>query len=252
VIIAEIGINHLGDKNKLNLFCDELAKTDFDAVTVQVREPEFYNNLKYRGMSLTDHAYRRIAKQIKLINGQKFGVALADIEKLSMFEEIGCDFYKILSKDFLNAEFVKEVFEKVDPKKQIMFSTGTSSHDDIQKFMSDNRKDLNRIGLIHTQLTNDVEEVNLRALHSLREDHNVPISFGNHCSVLEVLYAAQAFSPEHSLVYVKGNDDYSYPDDLHAVPVKEAAELSRKIKLIQMSLGSGNKKSMKNNIEGQE
>mgnify|MGYP003632047088 CR=1 FL=1 len=252
MIIAEIGLNHMGDKNKVDMFCNVLGETDFDAVTVQVREAEFYENPKYCDMVLADHVYLKIANQIKSANKQKFGVALADIHKLGLFERADCDFYKILSKDFLNKNFVRHIFKNIQPDKQVIFSTGTSSHEDIQFFLSENGSELHRIGLIHTQLTNRAEEVNLKVIETLRKEHKVPISFGNHCDVLEVLYAAQSFNPEHSFVYIKGNDDCPYPDDLHAVPIAAAAALSEKIKMVRTSIGTGIKKRMKNEIEGQE
>ena len=236
MIIAEIGLNHMGDKNKVDMFCNVLGETDFDAVTVQVREAEFYENPKYCDMVLADHVYLKIANQIKSANKQKFGVALADIHKLGLFERADCDFYKILSKDFLNKNFVRHIFKNIQPDKQVIFSTGTSSHEDIQFFLSENGSELHRIGLIHTQLTNRAEEVNLKVIETL----------------LEVLYAAQSFNPEHSFVYIKGNDDCPYPDDLHAVPIAAAAALSEKIKMVRTSIGTGIKKRMKNEIEGQE
>ena len=43
MIIAEIGLNHLGREHLVESYIDKLIDTDVDAVTLQVREPEYYN-----------------------------------------------------------------------------------------------------------------------------------------------------------------------------------------------------------------
>ena len=47
MIIAEIGLNHLGSEEYLNEYLETLLKSSVDAVTLQVREPEFYKNTDF-------------------------------------------------------------------------------------------------------------------------------------------------------------------------------------------------------------
>jgi len=42
MIIAEVGLNHLGSVVLANLYVEQLMATNIDAVTFQVREPEYY------------------------------------------------------------------------------------------------------------------------------------------------------------------------------------------------------------------
>ena len=42
MIIAEIGLNHLGDIEKLNKYLSRLKKNKIKAITIQIREKNFY------------------------------------------------------------------------------------------------------------------------------------------------------------------------------------------------------------------
>ena len=52
MLIAEIGLNHLGNVAKLNDFLGLVGSVD--AITVQVIADEFYNNEKYRSLKILD------------------------------------------------------------------------------------------------------------------------------------------------------------------------------------------------------
>ena len=42
MIIAEVGINHLGRVESAHIYVDKLAETDIDGISFQVREKEYY------------------------------------------------------------------------------------------------------------------------------------------------------------------------------------------------------------------
>ena len=44
MIIAEIGLNHLGDIEKLNKYLSRLKKNKIKAITIQIREKTFMLN----------------------------------------------------------------------------------------------------------------------------------------------------------------------------------------------------------------
>jgi|TARA_B110000027_G_C15918674_1_gene211640 sialic acid synthase SpsE len=48
MIIAEVGINHLGNINLLKKYIPKINKTDVDAITLQILNKKFFydNNLK--------------------------------------------------------------------------------------------------------------------------------------------------------------------------------------------------------------
>ena len=249
MIIAEIGLNHLGDEEYLAEYISNLIHSPVDAITVQIRESEFYDNTEYSNLFLDLGIYDGISKTIKKSN-KKFGVALADVRYVTFFDEI-VDFYKILSKDLGNNKFINEFVNLTD--KPIYISTGLSSYDEIEAFVAkiDDSKKKN-VTLIHTRLSNKVEHTNLKAIKRMKDFFDYPIAFGNHCENHNVTYAALSFEPSSIFLYVKGNRDSKHPDDKHAVRLEKISQFCKNINEIKDAIGSGTKTNTKNTIRGQK
>lgn len=247
MIIAEIGLNHLGDEAYAREYLDSLCAGPVDAITFQIREKTFYrNNPQYAGCVLTDDFYRRAARSARESNKQ-FGMAICEIDLLKECEEWGTDFYKVLSKDLSRFEFVSAL---LSTGKLVFVSTGTSGEDDIRRLMDHVGGKQNGLRLVHTQISYDIADVNLRAIHRLRELLGVPVAFGSHCEVPEVLYAAQIFEPSDIFLYVKGRRRDHHPDEKHALHLDEVGSYTGKLKHIALAIGSGRKEKMNMKIKG--
>ena len=159
MIIAEIGLNHLGSMRLAETYIEELVQTDIDGITFQIREKEYYLNSEKFYLELQNVHYLKLACLTKSANKQ-FGVAVADIEKIDFLESIDVDFYKIIRNDITNTELVEKV---IATGKKVIISTGMSSDSDIEIFM-DKFGD-NNIVLNHTQLSNEPSDI-----LELRED----------------------------------------------------------------------------------
>ena len=122
MIVCEIGQNHLGDEEYARDYVFKILSTNVDAITFQVREPDFYVN-HYADFVLSDAFYHDIFNKIKNSN-VKIGVALSDVKKIPFFDSLNIDFFKVLSKDFKND---KLVLEMLNTEKHIFISTGTVS-----------------------------------------------------------------------------------------------------------------------------
>lgn len=249
MIIAEIGLNHLGDDDYLMEYVGGLVNSSVDAVTLQVREEEFYNNTDFPNLVIPMNAYVAVSKIIK-DSGKKFGIALSNLDYVSFFDGI-VDFYKILSKDLGDDEFVSKFINVVD--KPIFISTGLSSYEEIGSFLRkiDNEKKKN-INLIHTRLSNKAEDTNLKAIERMKSSFDVPIAFGNHCQNPFVTYAAVAFEPSSIFLYVKGQRSDRHPDEDHAISLRKIANFCENINEIKSSIGTGNKQKTRNIIRGQK
>ena len=245
MIIAEIGLNHLGKKDLLCTYVNELIKSDVDAITFQIREHSFYKNSKWSRFKIDDILYVDLAKKIKN-SSKKIGVALSDLNKISLFESINVDFYKILSKDLEDLNFLQTFSSNTN--KKIYLSTGMSNYKNIDKAL----KYFDNCGLIHTRLSNNPSDVNLKAMEFMKKRYGQDISFGNHCENLNVIYAASVFLPSNYFVYVKLNNKHDkYPDCNHAVKLSEINFLKKNIKEIEAAVGGIEKKSSSNIIGGQ-
>ena len=243
MIIAELGLNHLGNPDLAESYISVLSTCNVDGISFQVREKEYYEKDDKKHLNLSNKNYIDFSKSIKESN-KKFGVAIADIEKIDFFESINTDFYKIIRNDLTNTTLVKKI---LSTGKKVIVSTGLSSEKDIDLFLFQFGEFKNFV-LNHTQLSYEEKDCNLKAISSLREKYNVPISFGSHCSNINVLYMSLCFDPSDILFYVKLDNKIKYPDDKHAVILDDCLSFTNNIKKLQSALGSGKKTKLTNKI----
>ena len=107
MLIAEIGLNHLGYAFQAQEYIEKLVKTDIEGITLQVREPEYYVNIPKSEYTLTLEEYTKLTDLIKT-NNKKIGIAIADINMIDFFESINIDFYKVIRNDMLNDKLIKK------------------------------------------------------------------------------------------------------------------------------------------------
>ena len=238
MIVAEIGLNHLGDVNLLNSYFEYIRDSDVDAVTVQVLKESFFYDPRYRKYRLEDEILIDFLKKVKC-SGKQIGIAIDDIEKIGRFEALKLDFFKVLSKDMLNSNLITELFRST--VKYIYISTGMSTYREINDLINKFNSDDGRLKLIHTRLSHEIGDVNMRAIRVMQEKYNLPIAYGHHCKIIDVIYLSLGFNPESIFFYIKGSMDLKFPDDLHAIKVDHIGEITTKIKLFHKSIGSGRK-----------
>ena len=131
MIIAEIGLNHMGSLETGLEYVDVLKDTDVDGITFQIREKEYYERKEKSMFKLHEEDYYALRVQIKNA-GKKFGIAIADVDYIDYLENIGVDFYKIIRNDITNKELTEKL---ISTGKKIIVSTGLSSDEDIDLFM---------------------------------------------------------------------------------------------------------------------
>ena len=249
MIICEIGLNHCGSKEYADDYLDVLMEKEVDAVTFQIREPGFYLNKEKRKLHLPNDYYREAKNKVEASN-KKFGIALSDLTLLDFFESINTDFYKILSKDANNEDFVSTLMAKT--KKDVYISTGLSNDQQIEKLSKYSTGLERKISLIHTQLSNRISDVNLLSVKKLKDKYNMPISYGHHCENVHVLYLALVFKPSDLFFYVKGERETVHPDEDHAIKLENISKVISNIKNLPLSIGDGIKVNVSNTIKGQE
>ena len=134
MIIAEAGLNHLGDLNLLNSYFEHIRNSEVDAVTVQVARESFFDDVKCKKYKLGDENLIDFLKKVKSV-GKKIGVAIDgafnvdDIDKIGQYEALKVDFYKVLSSDMLNVDLIRELF--CSTAESIYVSTGMNTYQEI-------------------------------------------------------------------------------------------------------------------------
>tara|TARA_R110000851_G_scaffold333498_1_gene514112 strand:+ start:3001 stop:3750 length:750 start_codon:yes stop_codon:yes gene_type:complete len=247
MIVAEIGLNHMGDYETAKEYVNFLIDTEVDAITFQIREQSFYLKSKKSNLNLNKKVYIEMSKKAAKFQ-KKFGLALSDMSLIDEVDEY-MDFYKILSKDF-SYNFIDHFLRKTD--KPLYISTGLNSIESITSVLEKlTDKDKSRISLIHTQLSNDVESVNLKSLKFLQKLSCGSVAFGNHCEDYRVCFMSLCYNPSAVFVYVKKDNQIEYPDNKHAIMLENFGIFCKDIKKLNNAIGSGIKVKMKNTIRGQ-
>ena len=246
MIIVEIGLNHLGSVDDAKKIFLALVKTDVDAITFQVREDKFYINPQFSKMKLPLVVYETCLKIAK-DNDKKFGITLSNTGLIKYFDKLSVDFYKILSKDLEDISFLKTFANKT--KKDVYLSTGLASISSISSAIDVFKR--KNVKLIHTSLSHDPSDANLRAIQVMKDNFKNEIAYGHHSSDRTLLYAAQAFCPSDTFFYVKPSDSKKYPDCKHAIKLSSVNNYIFHINNIKTALGTGLKIKSKNKIEGQ-
>ena len=244
MIICEVGLNHLGSEPYSLEYINRLISTNCDAITYQIREKDFYKNDKFINSELSLDHYKEIINIVHS-NNKKFGMALANYSMIDVCEKLNVDFYKVLSWDLNNYDFIDNLLQT---KKPVYVSSGMSSIDEIKLFNNvyNNHKYAKNLTLIHTQLSYDVKDVNLKAIGYLKKLFKFPIAFGNHCKDINVLYAVVPFEPSDIFIYVKGHYDIKHPDEGHAMEINRINSTINSINDMHIALGSEIKIKMEN------
>jgi len=243
MIICEIGLNHMGDEKYVKEYLKSIIHAKADGVLFHIREKSFYD--QYPELELSDKFYQVISKILKK-NKIKFGITLADPEKTEFCKKLNVDFYKIFSKDILYKELIKKI---ISSKKRILASTGMSDINEIKKFVNLIKNNKKQITLIHTQLDNSIEKVNLKAILLLKEKFKMNVGYGNHASNTYTIYTSIAYEPSDILFYVKGEKVRRHIDDPHAVQLMDLKKFIEELNELKKSIGKKTKIKMKANIK---
>jgi len=234
--IAEIGLNHIGEEARAVDLLTKVLASGVDALTFQIREPKFYESQESSHRPLSMSFYTKAAERCREA-GLQFGIAIADRLLVESFQEIGTDFWKTLSWDFGNKELRDALFKT---GKRVFLSTGLSD----MATVIEGSKGLSNATLIHTQLSQDAGDVNLKAIPTMAKTTGLPIAFGLHCEDHDVLKVALAFEPASIFFYVKQAGIEGLFDDKHAIDVEELSGYVAELRKLNQSLGTGEKASM--------
>ena len=235
-LIAEIGLNHLGDEQRAVRALSRALEAGADGITFQIREPKFYESTEKSRRRLPLEFYRQAALAVHEA-GRRFGIAIADQTLVESVAAVGVDFWKTLSWDFRNENLRSALFATGRP---VFLSTGLSSMDDVVE----GSKRIENAILIHTQLSQELSDVNLKAIPAMAQATGLPVAFGLHSRNHDVLKVALAFEPHSMFFYVKEPGVEGLFDDEHALSLDGLPETIHNLKELMRTLGTVKKEGM--------
>ena len=262
LIIAEAGVNHNGRLDLAIKLCDEAKNAGADIVKFQtwkteniitanvdqaeyqatntgVKESQF-DMLKRLELSYED--FRKIKKHCDEI-GIVFSSTADDEESLDFLVELGIPFIKIGSGEIGNIPFLRAMGKKRMP---VIMSTGMSSLADVDISLRE-LKDAGAtdITLLHctTNYPCAVEDVNLRAMLTLKNAFHLPIGYSDHTvgsttSIAAVALGATVIEKHFTLDCAMEGPDHAASTDPY-----EFAALVKAIRDTEVLLGTGIKEA---------
>lgn len=244
MIICEVGLNHMGSINYASEYVNEIIKAKADGILFHIREKSFYRKKKNSKFDLPEDFYYNTIKKLKK-NKIKLGITLADPSRIDFCERINVDFYKIFS-GYINDKELLNAIKKTN--KKTFVSTGMSNLSEIKRLVKSIKNYKKNFTLIHTQLDNNINAVNLKAISIMREKFRINIAYGNHADNTNVLYLALAYEPTDLLFYVKGSKFKRHIDDPHAIVLDDLKPLVNNLRELPKAIGKNIKIKMKSKI----
>lgn len=262
-IIAEAGVNHNGDINIAKKLVDKAKEAGVDAikfqtfraenlVTKEAPKAEYqkettgdgsqFEMLKKLALSLEDHI---ILKKYCEEKGIMFISTPFDYESVDLLEKTDVSLYKVSSGDLTNLPLLSYIANK---NKPIILSTGMANLGEVEEAVETISKAGNdRIILLHctSNYPTAYEDVNLRAMLTMKEAFKLPVGYSDHTIGIEIPIAAVALGAKVIEKHFTLDRNMKGPDHRASIEPDELKIMVRSIRNIELAMGDGIKRCNK-------
>lgn len=257
LIIAEAGVNHNGSLDIAYQLCDAAKNVGADVVKFQTwdtdrlitqnvkmaayqerntKEESQYDMLKNLELSYED--FRKIKAYCDKI-GIVFASTADEGQSLDFLVDLGIPFIKVGSGDIGNIPYLRYIGSK---KMPVVLSTGMSSLSDIDISLSMLREGgTEDIILLHctTNYPCPYNEVNLRAMLTLKNEYNLPVGYSDHTIGTEVAISAVALGAKVIEKHFTLDKKMEGPDHIASTEPEEFKRMVKQIRNIESAMGDG-------------
>tara|TARA_B100000945_G_scaffold317285_1_gene319826 strand:- start:1861 stop:2616 length:756 start_codon:yes stop_codon:yes gene_type:complete len=236
-LILEVGLNHFGRISESKRYLDFFLKSNFNFLTYQIQKESFYEKFKFK-LPL-DH-YKFLIKKTHQ-KRKKIGLAVADLNSCKDIARLNFDFFKILSISLNDKKLINFISKF---KKPIFISCGTASNNQIKKCLSNLNYYKEKISLIHTSLSYESTDQNLKRIELLKNFHS-NVSYGHHYKNYFPIILLFNSDIKFFFIYIKSMETNKrfYPDDKHAFSFKKLKQFNKILDECNNLLGSKHKRN---------
>jgi N,N'-diacetyllegionaminate synthase len=266
LIIAEAGVNHNGSLETAfelidaasdsgadvvkfqtfkaeNLVTQSAAKADYQLGTTDVQETQFEMIKK---LELSYDMHLKIISRCRE-KGIRFSSTGFDLKSIDLLVDLGLDFLKIPSGEITNLPYLRHSASK---KLPIILSTGMATLMEVEKallILEDSGANKNQITVLHcnTEYPTPMEDVNLNAMLSMKEEFGVNTGYSDHTLGIEVPIAAVAMGATVIEKHFTLDREMEGPDHAASLEPNELKVMVTGIRNIEKALGDGIKKPSK-------
>ena len=263
-IIAEAGVNHNGDielaKRLIDIAKDAGAdsvkfqtfkaedivtqkaeKAEYQKETTDLEESQ-YEMLKK--LELSEEEFRELADYAKK-RGILFLSSPFDKESVDLLFELGAPAFKIGSGEITNFPLLKYISKKGKP---VILSSGMSTLGEVEDALNViKREGIDDIILLHcvSNYPATIEDVNLRAMDTLKQAFKIPIGFSDHTLGITISIAAASLGAVVIEKHFTVDKNLPGPDHLASIEPNELKEMVEAIRSVEKALGDGIKRPTK-------
>lgn len=260
IIIAEAGVNHNGsldmakkmvdaaaeagvDYVKFQTFCSELLVTaSASQADYQRREAKSEDSSQLAMLRKLELSHANHLALVDYCNqkGVKFLSTAFDLPSIDFLNGLNIDFWKVPSGEITNLPYLRKIAATHQP---IIMSTGMCDLATIKEtitFLLNEGVSKNDITLLHcnTEYPTPFQDVNLRAMITLRDELGVKVGYSDHTLGIEVPVAAVALGAEVIEKHFTLDRNLSGPDHKASLLPDELRNMVSAIRNIEKALGS--------------
>lgn len=260
MIIAEAGVNHNGSLDRAKKLIEAVADAGADVIKFQTfiaknlvsvtapkadyqiknegAEKSQYEMLKALELSKSDHL--ELIQHCKKHNITFFSTAF-DEESLSFLMSLNLGFWKIPSGELTNLPYLRKIGSF---NQEIFISTGMSTMQEIKDAISvliKSGTDKQKILVMHcnTEYPTPMQDVNLKAMLSIRQETDLRVGYSDHTLGIEVPIAAVALGAEVIEKHFTLDRTLPGPDHKASLEPGELKMMVSAIRNIELALGQG-------------
>jgi len=271
LIIAEAGVNHNGNFELAKKLIDEAVRGGADIVKFQTCKAEnvisrYADKAEYqkvttgeadsqldmvRKLMLTYEEYGKL-KEYCDEKGIEFLSTAFDLPSVDYLHSIGMKRWKIPSGEITNLPLLIKIAKLHEP---IIMSTGMSELKEVEeavRVLKDNGAE--DITLLHctTEYPAPYEDVNLKAMETMREAFGLPVGYSDHTKGLEIPVAAVALGACVIEKHFTLSREMEGPDHKASIEPDELKQMVSQIRHVETAIGDGVKKVSPSELKNQD
>lgn len=261
-VIAEAGVNHNGSPEIARRMIDAAAAAGVDAVKFQTFKADSLvrkdakkaayqqNNAAdksesqyemLRKLELTEALHRELIDYCKTKEIMFLSTPF-DIDSIGMLVDCGIPVMKVPSGEITNYPYLREIARTGKP---VIMSTGMCELQEVKAAVQVLKESgSSEITLLHcnTEYPTPMQDVNLRAMCTLREELGLPVGYSDHTRGIEVPVAAAAMGAVVIEKHFTLDRNMEGPDHKASLEPEELCAMVQAIRNIETALGDGVKR----------
>lgn len=257
-VIAEAGVNHNGSYEIAVKLIDEAKKAGANCIKFQTFKSEMLvsRNAKKAGyqvvntcndepqlsmlkkLELTDEQFTSLKKYCDDI-GIDFMSTAFDSESVEFLHRLGCNVWKIPSGEITNLPYLIQI---ASYKEKIILSTGMADINEVDSAVRVFQEaGCTGITLLHctTEYPAPYNEVNLLAMHTMRDRFGLPFGYSDHTKGIEIPIAAVALGATIIEKHFTLDKNMEGPDHKASIEPQELKTMIEAIHNVELSIGDG-------------